>query len=115
MEKEPIGGQLARAQSGQRDLPSLLQVARPAGRRRGLSATKDKEIRADLASRAYPFEASPYLSLSVKELHERFGARFILLIRAADRVVTSFVHKGFYRRRMSWAIRVGDGYQDQSP
>jgi hypothetical protein len=82
----------------------------------GFLATKEKEIRADLESKAYSFEASPYLSLSVKELHARFGARFILLIRRPDRVVTSFVHKGFYRR--PYAVvdpSLATGYQDQSP
>ncbi len=82
----------------------------------GFLATKEKEIEADLESHAYSFEASPYLSLSVKELHERFGAKFILLVRRPDGVVTSFAHKGFYRRPYA----VGDpnlatGYQDQSP
>ena len=66
--------------------------------------------------RPYSFEASPYLALSVRELHERFGAKFLFLIRRPDGVVTSFVHKGFYRKPYS----VGNpdlaaGYQDQSP
>ncbi len=82
----------------------------------GFLATKEKEILADLETHAYSFEASPYLSLSVKELHERFGARFLLLIRRPDGVVTSFVHKGFYRR--PYVVQNPDlpaGYQDQSP
>lgn len=82
----------------------------------GFLATKEKEIRADLETHAYSFEASPYVSLSVKELHERFGAKFILLMRRPDRVVTSFVHKGFYRR--PYIVRdpnLATGYQDQSP
>lgn len=82
----------------------------------GFLATKEKEIQADLQSRAYSFEASPYLSLSVKELHERFGAKFVLLIRRPDRVVTSFVHKGFYRRPyVVGNPALATGYQDQSP
>lgn len=82
----------------------------------GFLATKEKEIRADLETHAYSFEASPYLSISVKELHERFGAKFILLMRRPDRVVTSFVHKGFYRR--PYIVKdpnLATGYQDQSP
>lgn len=63
----------------------------------GFLATKADEIRQDLARHAHSFEASPYLALSTRELHERFGARFVFLIRRPDRVVTSFVHKGFYR------------------
>jgi hypothetical protein len=82
----------------------------------GFLAAKEREIRADLEHRAYSFEASPYLSLSVKELHERFGARFVFLIRRPDGVVTSFVHKGFYRK--PYSVQNPDlaaGYQDQSP
>jgi hypothetical protein len=82
----------------------------------GFLATKEKEIRADLETHAYSFEASPHLSLSVKELHERFGAKFILLLRRPDRVVTSFVHKGFYRRPyIVNDVDLATGYQDQSP
>ena len=82
----------------------------------GFLAVKEQEIRADLAERAFSFEASPYLSLSVKELHERFGAKFVLLIRRPDGVVTSFVHKGFYRKPYSVGNpELAAGYQDQSP
>jgi hypothetical protein len=82
----------------------------------GFLAAKDNEIRADLEHRAYSFEASPYLSLSVKELHERFGAKFVLLIRRPDGVVTSFAHKGFYRKPYSVQNpELAAGYQDQSP
>ena len=82
----------------------------------GFLAEKEREIAADLEGHAYSFEASPYLSLSVRELHERFGAKFIFLIRRPDGVVTSFVHKGFYRR--PYVVQNSDlaaGYQDQSP
>lgn len=82
----------------------------------GFLAIKEREIRADLEQRAYSFEASPYLALSIRELHERFGAKFLFLIRRPEGVVTSFVHKGFYAR--SYAVRdpnIAAGYQDQSP
>lgn len=82
----------------------------------GFLSTKAAEIDADLAARKFSFEASPYLSLSVHQLHERFGAKFILLVRRPDRVVTSFAHKGFYRRPYSVAdTTLATGYQDQSP
>ena len=82
----------------------------------GFLATKEKEILADLEHHAYSFEASPYLSLSVKELYARFGARFLFLIRRPDGVVTSFVHKGFYRKPYSVKnLDLAAGYQDQSP
>lgn len=82
----------------------------------GFLATKEKEIRADLEGQPYSFEASPYLSLSVHELYERFGAKFIFLVRRPDRVVSSFVHKGFYRN--PYRVKnpqLAAGYQDQSP
>jgi hypothetical protein len=70
----------------------------------------------DLKQRPYSFEASPYLSLSVRELHERFGAKFILLMRRPDGVVSSFAHKGFYRKPYSIGNPdLAAGYQDQSP
>lgn len=79
----------------------------------GFLTTKEKEIRADLETHAYSFEASPYLSLSVKELHERFDAKFIFLMRRPDRVVTSFAHKGFYRHPYHVNdVSLATGYQD---
>jgi len=82
----------------------------------GFLATKEKEILVDLEHHPYSFEASPYLALSVKELYARFGARFLFLIRRPDGVVTSFVHKGFYRKPYSVKdLELAAGYQDQSP
>jgi len=52
----------------------------------------------DLASHRVSFEASAYLSLSVRTLHERFGARFILMVRRPDRVVNSLWGKGWYEQ-----------------
>ena len=45
----------------------------------GFLAIKEREVRGDLEQRAYSFEASPYLALSVRELHERFGAKFLFV------------------------------------
>jgi hypothetical protein len=82
----------------------------------GFLATKEEEISADLASSSYSFEASPYLALSARELHERFGAKFAFLVRRPDQVVTSFVHKGFYSRPYSVGnVDLATGYQDQAP
>ena len=82
----------------------------------GFLAIKEREVRGDLEQRAYSFEASPYLALSVRELHERLGAKFVFLIRRPDGVVTSFVHKGFYSRPYSVQnLDLAAGYQDQSP
>jgi hypothetical protein len=63
----------------------------------GFLATKEREIRDDLRRHEFSLEASPHLSLSVVELYERFGAKFILLVRAPHQVVSSFLKKGFYR------------------
>lgn len=82
----------------------------------GFLEIKKKEIEEDLVSKGFSFEASPYLSLSAKELHEHFGAKFVLLVRRPDRVVTSFVHKGFYRRPYYVSNnQLAAGFQDQSP
>lgn len=82
----------------------------------GFLATKEKEIQADLEGHAFSFEATPYLSLSVRELYERFGAKFLFLVRRPDRVVTSFVYKGFYRHPYIMKnLELAVGYQDQSP
>lgn len=82
----------------------------------GFLATKELEILSDLETHAYSFEASPHLSLSTRELHERFGAKFVFLVRRPDRVVSSFVHKGFYRRPYSVKnVDLATGYQDQTP
>lgn len=42
------------------------------------------------------FEASAHLSLSIASLAARFDARFILMVRAPDRVVNSYLRKGWY-------------------
>lgn len=72
-----------------------------------------REIAQDLAGHAFSLEASAYLSLSVLELYERFGAKFLLLVRAPEKVVNSFYHKGWYA---SPAVRrdpdLAPGYQE---
>jgi hypothetical protein len=64
----------------------------------GFLNAKVEEVESDLKDHVFSFEASPHLSLSVQELYDRFDARFVLLLRRPDKVVTSFAHKGFYRR-----------------
>ena len=64
----------------------------------GFLQAKEREIQDDLSRKAFSLEASPHLSLSVVELHERFQAKFILLVRAPHEVVSSFLKKGFYRQ-----------------
>lgn len=73
---------------------------------------KDSGIRSDLVKHKLSFEASAYLSLSVLELHRRYDARFVLLVRRPDRVVTSYLQKGWYGTPLLRADpRLAPGYQ----
>jgi hypothetical protein len=62
----------------------------------GFLQTKATAIQGDLQSHPFSFEASAYLSLSALELYDRFKAKFVLLVRSPERVVNSFLHKGWY-------------------
>jgi hypothetical protein len=64
----------------------------------GFLATKESEIQTDLSKSNYSFEASAYLSLSVEELFQRFNAKFVLLVRNPQDVVTSYLRKGWYNK-----------------
>ena len=64
----------------------------------GFLETKRSEIEEDLADASFSFEASSYLSLSIEELYEHFNAKFILLARRPEKVVTSFLRKGWYEK-----------------
>lgn len=84
----------------------------------GFLSIKEEEIRSDLEKHSFSFEASPYLSLSVRELHERFGSKFLFIVRRPDRVVSSFVHKGFYRhpyRANNPDLAIGYQQQGRNP
>lgn len=73
---------------------------------------KDSGIRSDLVKHVLSFEASAYLSLSVLELHRRYDARFVLLVRRPDRVVASYLQKGWYGAPLLRADpRLAPGYQ----
>jgi hypothetical protein len=62
----------------------------------GFLRHKETGIRADLAASRLSFEASGYLSLSVRDLYARFGARTVLMVRRPDEVVNSYLGKGWY-------------------
>ena len=62
----------------------------------GFLHDKEREIRSDLAGNEFSFEASSYLSFSIKELYERFRAKFILIVRSPSHVVVSYSAKGLY-------------------
>jgi hypothetical protein len=63
----------------------------------GFLQQKEREIRSDLMNHDYSFESSSYLAFSLIQLYQRFGARFILLVRSPARVVASYCAKGFYK------------------
>jgi hypothetical protein len=62
----------------------------------GFLLDREEAIRRDLAERAFSFECSALLSHSLKELHERFGARFLLLVRSPAETVASFAVRGWF-------------------
>lgn len=64
----------------------------------GFLQQKEREIQLDLIEHRFSFESSAYLSLSLEELYQRFGAKFILLVRRPDEVVNSYLYKGWYSR-----------------
>lgn len=81
--------------------------------REGFLEQMRRGIDDDLAAHDVSFEASAYLSLSVQALHERFGARFILMVRRPDRVVSSLWGKGWYERPfIQGNPSLALGYQD---
>lgn len=63
----------------------------------GFLQTKEAEIQQDLENYSLSFESSAYLSLSLLELYDRFRSRFILLVRSPDKVVNSYLRKGWYQ------------------
>lgn len=78
----------------------------------GFLREKEKEIRGDLAGHVFSFESSAYLSLSVRELYERFRARVVVLVRSPERVVNSYYVKGWYADEpVIGDARLAPGYQ----
>lgn len=63
----------------------------------GFLFAKEQEISADLCQNKFSFEASAYLSCSALELYERFGAKFVLMVRRPEAVVNSYCSKGWYQ------------------
>ena len=79
----------------------------------GFLHTMEHSIREDLRQHRFSLESSAYVSLSIVELYRKFDARFVLLIRSPDRVVNSYLHKGWWdqpviRHDVACAL----GYQD---
>ena len=62
----------------------------------GFLLDRETAIRRDLAEHGFSFECSALLSHSLEELFERFGARFLLLVRRPDETVASFAVRGWF-------------------
>ncbi len=78
----------------------------------GFLQSKETEILKDLEKKDYSFEASAFLSVSIKELYERFGAKFLLLVRSPEKVINSYLVKGWYQDRFIQANHdLALGYQ----
>jgi hypothetical protein len=63
----------------------------------GFLEVKRAGIAEDLEANERSFESSAFLSLSIQELYEAFDAKFVLLVRAPEKVVNSYIKKGWYR------------------
>lgn len=64
----------------------------------GFLDTKRREIQEDLKHFSFSFESSALLSLSIEELYQDFNAKFILMIRSPDKVINSYIRKGWYEK-----------------
>ena len=62
----------------------------------GFLAAKRRGIEWDLSTHAFSFEASAFLSLSLASLYRAFDAKFVIMVRRPDRVVASYLRKGWY-------------------
>jgi len=62
----------------------------------GFLRDREEAVRRDLEDHTFSFECSALLSHSLQELFERFGARFLLLVRRPDDVVASFAVRGWF-------------------
>jgi hypothetical protein len=71
----------------------------------GFLADRDRVVATDLAARRISFEASALLSHSIAELHARFDARFVLLVRRPDACVASFAVRGWFLEPIAWRDR----------
>ena len=63
----------------------------------GFVFQKQAEIAAEMATSKSFFEASAYLTLSMKALHEAFNCRFVLMVRHPEDVANSYKRKGWYQ------------------
>ena len=69
----------------------------------GFLIDRDAAVRADLRDHRVSFEASALLSHSITELHARYDARFLLLVRSPARTVASFAARGWFLDAIPWS------------
>ena len=63
----------------------------------GFYIVRDEYLNIANKDRAMYLESNPYLSFHIRELYERYNARFIFLIRNPKDVVNSHIKKGWYQ------------------
>ncbi len=68
----------------------------------GFLIDREAAIREDLRDHRVSFESSALLSHSIAELHARFDARFLLLVRSPGRTVASFAARGWFLDPIPW-------------
>lgn len=71
----------------------------------GFLVDRDAAVANDLSAHRISFEASALLSHSIAELHGRFDARFLLLVRRPDQCVSSFAVRGWFLEPIAWRDR----------
>lgn len=69
----------------------------------GFLLDRDAAVRDDLRTKKVSFEASALLSHSIAELHARFDARFLLLVRSPGATIASFAARGWFLAPIAWA------------
>ena len=69
----------------------------------GFLIDREAAIREDLRTHRVSFESSALLSHSIAELHARFDARFLLLVRSPQHTVASFAARGWFLDPIPWS------------
>lgn len=81
----------------------------------GYLRAMELRIRRDLNRRPVSFESSGHLSLSIRELDERFAPKWVFLVRNPYDTVKSYVQKGWYLAPMVQAQpELALGYQEHA-
>lgn len=77
----------------------------------GFLQQKKIKLLEDASQGKLSFESSAYLSLSVRELHDAFDAKFVLMVRHPVDVVKSYLSKGWYQNPISYSGQGVPSYQ----